>query len=87
MPTYYRSPLALITHEIFEVRWPYPYRFRIVDLRDACWRADRLGYELWASYQGMAVRLLVCRDAQAFGQIRRALLRALEYAMDRSEEP
>ncbi len=84
--TYYRSPWVLITDEVFEVRGPYPYRFHIAYLRDTGWRMDRYGYELWASYRGMAVRLLVCPDRRVFGQIRRALLRALEYALERREE-
>ena len=39
-------------------------------------------YELWGSYRGVPVRLVVSRDLTSFNQICRALQRALEWQRD-----
>jgi hypothetical protein len=39
-------------------------------------------YELWALYDGASVRLFQTAEAREFGQVRRALLRAIEIAED-----
>ena len=44
----------------------------------ACWRLRPPGQELWAIYRGQRVQLFACRDSRVFGQVSRALLRALE---------
>ncbi len=133
MTIYYRGRDAHITHDVFEVRWPQPYRYLIRDLRDvqvvrggpgrvaiggasvagaasvaiaaswpllntpvawaaalvalatpcvvggACWRLARPVYELRATYRQLPVQLFASQDPQAFGQVRRALLRAIEH--------
>jgi hypothetical protein len=43
-----------------------------------CWRLRPPGQELWAVYRGQRVQLFTCRDSRVFGQVSRALLRALE---------
>ena len=43
-----------------------------------CWRLARPDLELRATYRGYQVQLFRTRDAQQFGQVRRALVRALE---------
>jgi hypothetical protein len=132
MTIYYRDRLALITHEVFEVRVPYRQRFAISELRDvhvertgpdaravgsvglagvmligvaaswplldspqawlsafamvaapmvlggACWRMNPPRYELRATCHGYQVQLFRSCDAQTFGQVKRALMRALE---------
>jgi hypothetical protein len=50
-------------------------------LAGACVRSPRR-YELWAIYCGRPVLLLNTSDAQVFGQVKRALLRALEQSRD-----
>jgi Family of unknown function (DUF6232) len=45
------------------------------------WRRGRI-YELWAIYYGRPVCLFVTHDPTTFGQIRRALQRALEWRRD-----
>ncbi|HEX2356282.1 MAG TPA: DUF6232 family protein [Micromonosporaceae bacterium] len=44
----------------------------------ACWRTRPRTYELWATVRTMQVLLFRSRDAQAFGQLRRGLTRAIE---------
>jgi hypothetical protein len=44
----------------------------------ACLGGGGVPYELWAVHRGADVRLFRCQDAQMFGQVRRALLRAME---------
>jgi hypothetical protein len=44
----------------------------------ACWRAEPPQYELLAMYRGSRVQLFCSADAQSFGQIRRALARAID---------
>jgi hypothetical protein len=47
-------------------------------LGGVCWRLYPPQWELIARYQTLQVRLFATRDARTFGQIRRALLRAME---------
>ena len=49
----------------------------------ACVRHAGEPYELYANHQGRWVRLFQCPDAQTFGQVRRALARAMEQHADR----
>jgi hypothetical protein len=44
----------------------------------SCWRLRRPEQELWATYRHQRVQLFTCRNERVFGQVRRALLRALE---------
>jgi len=47
-------------------------------LGGACWRLRRPQYELHARYRGVPVQLICTSDAQTFGQLKRALIRAME---------
>jgi hypothetical protein len=132
MTEYYRSDVALITHEVLEIWIPQYQRFAIRDLHDvrvvragpdplviisavltgtlavgvavcspflhtpaawsaaiavvaipgvlggACWRLYPPQWELVATYRTLRVRIFATRDSRTFGQIRRALLRAME---------
>jgi hypothetical protein len=44
----------------------------------ACWRFRRPEYELRATYRGNSIKLLRTTDTQTFGQVKRALVRAME---------
>jgi Family of unknown function (DUF6232) len=44
----------------------------------ACWCLSRPEYELCATYRGRPVQLYRSRDPRTFGQVKRALVRALE---------
>jgi hypothetical protein len=46
----------------------------------ACWRTRPRSYELWATVRTLQVPLFRTRDAQAFGQLQRALVRAMEHS-------
>jgi len=132
MITYYQGRTALITHEVFEVRWPEQQRFSIEDLYDvdvirgtvdplaigsavaasvllvvvaaswqflhspiawlaavivvaapglfggACAHMRPPVWQLRATYRGTPVLLYGTSDTQTFGQVKRALVRALE---------
>lgn len=52
----------------------------------ACIRVPTQRHELWAMYRRRNVRLFHSTDAQRFGQVQRALLRALEHRQRRQEE-
>ena len=132
MVTYYRGRAVLVTHEVFETRWPTQMRFRVANLHDvhvargstarmahrsfgatgallfvvmagwpllhpptaflvvvlllaacglvggACYRRSQPQWELRATYNGDGVKLYSTTDLQTFGQVRRALVRALE---------
>jgi hypothetical protein len=94
MPTYYGStnyrccPNVLITHQEFCVEFPYPQLYRIRDLRDVGvsttdprWTGTRgrhVVWELTATYHDRPVTLFRCADERTFGQVKRALVRALE---------
>lgn len=49
----------------------------------ACLRQGGQPYELYASHRGRWVRLFQCADEQMFGQVKRALARAMEQHADR----
>jgi hypothetical protein len=49
----------------------------------ACVRHAGEPYELYATHRGRWVRLFQCPDAQTFGQVKRALARAMEQHADR----
>jgi hypothetical protein len=86
MTTYYQGPLALITHEVFVSCSPPLQRFQLTQLRAVGvvrggpdrWYRRRPVWELVAGYQGAQVSLFATADKRTFGQVRRALLRALE---------
>jgi Family of unknown function (DUF6232) len=48
----------------------------------ACWRLRPSSYELWATYRTEEIVLFQTTDAQVFGQVKRALIRALESVAD-----
>ena len=48
----------------------------------ACLRHAGQPYELYATHRGRRVRLFQCPDAQTFGQVKRALARAMERHAD-----
>jgi hypothetical protein len=48
-----------------------------------CLRQSGQPYELYAIHRGHRVKLFECPDARTFGQVRRALLRAVEQHADR----
>jgi hypothetical protein len=50
----------------------------------ACWRLSPRVYELQADYRGQRILLYSSSDARTFGQVRRALLRALEARRQRT---
>jgi hypothetical protein len=90
MAMFYRGPTALITKEVFHSGLPDPQWFRVSGLRQVCvmsGRSERANagvrrgqpiWELRAVYRGRPVLLYATTDVRAFGQIRRALVRALE---------
>lgn len=83
MRTFYRSPDILVTSDHFSVLRPRPVRFRIRDLRDAYIVRHgspslRPQLEIRAGYGANDVRLFITTDSRTFGQVRRALIRALE---------
>jgi hypothetical protein len=49
----------------------------------ACLRQAAQPYELYATHRGRWVKLFQCPDAQTFGQVKRALARAMEQHADR----
>lgn len=82
MPTYYRGPTAHVTHEVFLVRDPAVEAFAVSELLDVHVEVyGRRGntYELRAVYHGRPICLFSTTDLRLFGQIKRALIRALEH--------
>lgn len=49
----------------------------------ACWRVRPYSYALRATYRGELVTLFSTSDSRTFGQVKRALVRALEQLPDR----
>jgi hypothetical protein len=47
----------------------------------ACWRTHPRAYELWAGHGTRREVVFRSRDALAFGQVRRALVRAMEHRL------
>jgi hypothetical protein len=83
MRTFYRSPDILVTSDHFAVLRPNPAQFRITELRDAYIVRHgspslRPQLEIRARYGTSDVRLFITTDSRTFGQVRRALIRALE---------
>ena len=85
--TYYEGRTVLITREVFETELPTLQRFRVADLRNVqvtrCSSErrhlrNRPTWELRAVYHGRWVELFSTTDLQTFGQVKRALVRALE---------
>lgn len=79
----YEGEGAIVTTAYFESGG---YRFPVDELDDVeRWEhggllQSRL-YELWAWFRTQRVRLFYCYDAQEFGQVCRALIRAREHAV------
>jgi hypothetical protein len=94
MPTYYPGPDVLITSEVLVVMGSRPILFRIEDLiRPYVARWDRHPsgthtagiYQLRATYGTQDVCLYGTDNRLKFGQVRRALVRAMEYQRDWTE--
>ncbi|MCW6006125.1 hypothetical protein K1W54_16280 [Micromonospora sp. CPCC 205371] len=84
MTIFYRGPRIVITHRDFRILRPYPRVFAIRELSDAqviLLRRDRR-FELWARHQGTPVCLFSTCDERSFGQVKRALVRVMEQAVD-----
>jgi len=82
MATLYRGPTAHVTDEVFLSR-DRGVAFAISALRDVhvevyLHRRRREIYELRAVYHGRPICLFQTTDERLFGQIKRALIRALE---------
>lgn len=83
MRTFYRSPDIMVTSDHFAILHPRQVHFRITELKDAY--IIRHGspsihpqLEIRARYGTSDVRLFMTTDSRTFGQVRRALIRALE---------
>jgi len=79
----YQGPGALITDEVFEALTPTRNTFRIKELRYIHVVRGRPA-EIRALHNGRLVVLFLTRDRLEFGQVERALLRALERLEDAS---
>ncbi|MCP2328853.1 hypothetical protein HDA40_007360 [Hamadaea flava] len=81
MRTFYRGPSVHVSDEVFLVRETAVKAFSINQLRDVFVEIHgRRGpvYELRAVYYGQLISLFRTTDQRLFGQIKRALIRALE---------
>jgi hypothetical protein len=83
MALLYRGPDALITDEVFESLGPQPQSYLINELQYLHVVRGR-PLEIRAVYRGQLICLFHTRDRQVFGQVQRALLRALERLEDAS---
>lgn len=87
MRLYYDGEYARITQTVFESRHP---AVRVFGIRDLCYvhiveqsrLFGRRMRELRAVYRGELVSLLRTNDERTFGQVCRALMRALERATE-----
>ncbi|WP_432980943.1 hypothetical protein [Dactylosporangium sp. CA-233914] len=85
---FYQSPDILITNTHVVVLYPDPARFDLAGIqapyivRHGRGAGFRAGYEIRARYGAADVRLFHTTDRAAFGAVRRALIRALEYCGD-----
>ena len=95
MTTYYPGPGILITHEVVRILVPEPRTLPISELRrpyitrgtaylpvGTWWRPRVRCYELHAIHRGQVVTLFACPDRRVFGQVTRALVRAVEAYRD-----
>jgi hypothetical protein len=88
MTIFYRGPYVRITHEVFENHSPTYRSFVLADLRrvrvvvpvaaGARWWSNSQEQALVALYRGEHVTLYQNADPLQFGQVRRALMRAME---------
>ncbi len=87
MVVYYEGTTVFVTGDVFESGWPTPQRFLVADLRDVQVSKssvdrrrllNRRTWELTATYHGYQVALFSTTDVRIFGQVKRALVRALE---------
>jgi len=83
MRTYYRSPEIMITSDHVAVLRPEQTLFRIAELQGAYIvrhgsSSLRPRLEIRARYGAADVGLFSTSDTRTFGQVRRALIRALE---------
>ena len=91
MTIYYRGSTVLITDRLFVSR--SPQRILPIDalqqsyvvISRTRWLRRIASYELRTWYDAQDTHLFSTRDPRAFGQVRRALIRALEHARDRRE--
>lgn len=84
MPVYFRGPQALITHREFIRISPPAQAYALRDLLHPHVVIARNSHEVHAFYQGRRVCLFRTTDLRLFGQIKRALVRALEAQDERS---
>ena len=92
MTTYYRGDEVLITDQVFVTVVPVLMRFPIAKLHNPhVFRWPRrfpwgpATFELRATYGGTDLILFETNDETVFGQVKRALLRALERQRERRE--
>lgn len=87
MRTYYRGPDVVVNDQVFEVCGPQPLRFLVAKLRDvqvvrttrrSSWGRATRAFELWAWYERDRVQMYSSPDERVFGQVSRALRRAIE---------
>ena len=83
MRTFYRSSDVMVTSDHFSVLRPKPMLFRLAELRGAyivrhASPSIHPVLEIRAQYLTTDVRLFSTTDPRTFGQVRRALIRALE---------
>lgn len=86
MPTFFHSRSVLITHRRFDV---YDCTSHAIEDLGSVWVVmsgarvlRRTSYSLMAVRDGAEICLYTTRDATEFGQVRRALQRALEWNAD-----
>lgn len=85
MTVFYRGPRARITHTTLEVWCPCYWTYRTFVIRELRHvyvvegeSARSRTYELRALHRGEPLRLFATADAREFGQVKRALQRAIE---------
>lgn len=84
------SGLASVIAIVFTTRWldvPAPlvlmiFVVAVVAATGACLRVRKGSYELRAVYRGQMVSMFETTDVQTFGQVKRALVRAIENVTD-----
>ena len=83
MRTFYQSPDIMVTSDHVAVLRPSEMSFRLSELKGPYIVRHGSGtihppLEIRARYGSSDVRLFITTDARTFGQVRRALIRALE---------
>ena len=83
MRTFYEGPDIMVTSDHVAVLTPSPMSFRLTELKGPYFfrhgsASIHPRLEIRARYGTSDVRLFITTDARTFGQVRRALIRALE---------